>query len=315
VGLSIDVVIPTFDAWPLLERCLAHLQFQTVSHTPIVVDNGSGDETVRRVRDGFRHVQLVELDRNHGFPAACNRGVAAGSGDVVVLLNNDVYPRPDFLERLVAPLLADVRVGSVAALLVRPGETQIDAIGLTVDATLAGFPRLRGCSAEEASATRPALVGPTGGGGAYRRAAWEEVGGLDGGVLGYAEDVDLALRLRTAGWLAAAAPEAVGVHLGSASFGHRSAWQRYHGGFARGYFLRRYGVLGSSAGPRALVTEAIVVLGDLAISHDLNALRGRVAGWRSAAGLPRRARPPAEAIDHSISFRESLRLRRIAYGP
>ena len=43
--------------------------------------------------------------------------MAAGDGDVVVLLNNDVDCRPDFLERLVAPLERDPALGSVAALL------------------------------------------------------------------------------------------------------------------------------------------------------------------------------------------------------
>jgi len=56
-----------------------------------------------------------------------------------------------------------------------------------------------------------------------------------------------------------------------------------------------------------------VVTGDAAISRDLNALRGRLAGWRSARHLPRRD-ASADAIDASITFWESLRLRRIAYS-
>src|SRR5207248_7175773 len=102
----------------------------------------------------------------------------------------------------------------------------------------------------------------------------------------------------------------VALHVGSASATHRSAWQRYQGGFARGYFLRRYGVLRSSAAPRAFATEAIVVAGDaLIFSRDLVALRGRAAGWRAGGRRPRNPRPPREAIDGSITFRDSLRPR------
>jgi GT2 family glycosyltransferase len=128
------------------------------------------------------------------------------------------------------------------------------------------------------------------------------------------EDFDLALRLRSAGWRSVLAPDAVGVHLGSATHGHRSAWQRRHGGFGRGYMLRRYGLLHGPTAPRTIATEAVVVLGDLAVSRDLAALQGRVSGWRAGRRAPRLPRPPAEAIDEEIGFRDSLALRRGVYG-
>jgi GT2 family glycosyltransferase len=137
---------------------------------------------------------------------------------------------------------------------------------------------------------------------------------LDEALFAYSEDFELGLRLRAAGWKAAAAPDAIGIHIGSATHGHRSEFQRRHGGFGRGYLLRRYGVLRGRNAPRALLTEAIVVVGDVIISRDLAALRGRVAGWRAARGLPRRIAPPHEAIDHSIGLRASLDLRRGVYA-
>lgn len=314
---SIDVVIPAHNGWELTESCLEHLAAQTVPHSVVLADNGSTDGTPERVRDAFPHVRVLELGANLGFPAACNRGVHAGTGDVVVLLNNDVDCRPDFLERLVAPLAADDRIGSVTALLLTPGEEQIESFGLAVDPTLAGYPRLRGRPAPEAQTEDPILVGPTGAGGAYRRRAWVEVGGLDEGVRFYGEDVDLALRLCAAGWTTTGTAGAVGLHVGSASASHRSTWQRYQGGFARGYFLRRYGVLSTPTAVRTAVTETLVVVGDaLVFSHDLAALRGRVDGWRAARGRPRVARPPRDAIDRRITFLKSVGLRLGVYsGP
>src|SRR6202040_3114051 len=119
-----------------------------------------------------------------------------------------------------------------------------------------------------------------------------------------------AWRLRQEGWLTTCAAEAVGVHLGSATFVSRSAPQRRLAGFSRGYLLRRYGVLRSRFAARTLLTEMIVVLGDALRSHDLLALTGRFAGWSAASGKPRLAPPPSAAIDGSISLRESLELRR-----
>src|SRR5437016_2937856 len=103
-----DVVVPVYNGWHLTERCLEHLRKQTLSHTVIVCDNGSSDGTAERVRTSFPEVRVVELGANFGFGVACNRGVRAGTHDIVVLLNNDVECRStEFLERLVVPLRDD----------------------------------------------------------------------------------------------------------------------------------------------------------------------------------------------------------------
>jgi GT2 family glycosyltransferase len=311
---TVDVVIPVHNRWDLTESCLQHLREQTSSHQVVVCDNGSTDGTPERARSTFPEARIVELGANLGFSVACNAGVRAGDGEIVVLLNNDVDCPPDFVERLIGPFAAHDRIGSVAAVLLRPADRRIESFGVTVDATLAGYPRLRGCTSAEAQASRPSLAGPSGAAGAYRRAAWEEVDGLDEGAFSYGEDVDLALRLRAAGWSAVGADDAVAVHVGSATARARSAWQRYQGGFSRGYFLRRYGVLSGRGAVRAFATEAIAVAGDaLVYSHDIAALRGRIRGWRAAAGLPRREMP-VDAVDRGITFTESLRLRRDIYS-
>lgn len=279
----------------------------------IVSDNGGSGETAERISSEWPAVRLIRSSDRLSFAAACNRGASAGDGEVVVLLNNDVYCRPDWLERLVAPLEAEPQTGSVACLLVRPGERVIDSVGLCVDRTLAGFPRLTGLPVERAGDARPRLAGPAGAAGAYRRTAWNQVGGLDEAIFAYAEDLDLALRLRGAGWRASAVPEAVGMHLGSATHGHRTAWQRRHAGFARGYLLHRYGVLRSRQAMLALTIEAAAVLGDAVLSRDLAALSGRVAGWRSASGLAGRG-APADALDPEIGISDLLALRMSAYA-
>jgi N-acetylglucosaminyl-diphospho-decaprenol L-rhamnosyltransferase len=314
VSLSIDVVIPTHDGWELTEHCLQLLARQTVAHTAIVADDGSSDGTPAAVRREFPAARVVETGANLGFSVACNRGAEAGTGEVIVLLNNDVECPVDFLERLVAPLADDARVGSAAAVLLQPQDELVDSVGLTADRTLAGFPRHHGRPVAEAGDPVPVLTGPSGAAGGYRRAAWEEVGGLDEGVFFYLEDLDLALRLRSTGWEAAAALDARAVHRGAASIGPRSARQRRQAGFSRAYFLRRYGLLRSTAAARVLLTEATVVAGDAVLERDLEALRGRIAGWREAANRPRSPAPPTEAIERSIGLRESLRLRRSAVG-
>jgi GT2 family glycosyltransferase len=305
----VDIAVVAYRRWDLTRSCLEHLARQTRGHRLYVCDNGCDEGTAERVRAEFPAAHVLQMERNMPYAVACNAAAAAGSGEAIIMLNNDVDARPDFVARLVAPLQDDPRVGSVAALLVRPGEAAIDSAGLVADPTLAAFPRWQGHPPSAARADRPALTGPAGAAAAFRRGAWEQVGGLDETIFAYMEDFDLAVRLRNAGWDTALALDAVAVHVGSATHGHRSPSTRRNGGFGRGYVLRRYGVLRTRAGLRALATEAIVVAGDAVLSRDTAALRGRLAGWRAGARQPRHPFPGG-AVDAQISFVRSLRLRR-----
>jgi N-acetylglucosaminyl-diphospho-decaprenol L-rhamnosyltransferase len=190
--LRIDVVVPIHGHRAIAERCLRALAQQTLAHRTIIVENA-----------------------HRGLAAACNAGIAQGSGDVVVLLEDDVIAPPAFLERLTAPLHDDPRVGSVASVLRRPESQLIDSAGLTADATLTGFPRLRGRPERKASAKRPVLLGPAGAAGAYRRVALRAVGCMDEQLPYAHEDLDLALRLRAAGWSTVLAPDARAEHVRS----------------------------------------------------------------------------------------------------
>lgn len=304
---SIDVVITTREGWEFTRRCLEHLAKQTVQHRVIVSDGGSTDGTPDHIRTRFPYVTLVAHADDPGYAAATNNGVAAGTGDVILLLNNDAYCRPDFVEELVGAF-ADESVGAVAPVTVRADESTIDGVGLTLDVTLAPFIRLSGRPVDDATADRPLLVLPGGGADAYRRSAWVEAGGFDEQLSFYGADVDLGLRIRSKGWRTVAAPRAVAVHIRSATSGHRSGRARESGGWARGFILRRWSVLGSRAAVRAVTTEALVSLADMALSRDTVAARSRIRGWKAARGVRRLAVPPG-CMDPGIGFVESLRRR------
>jgi N-acetylglucosaminyl-diphospho-decaprenol L-rhamnosyltransferase len=301
--VRIDVVVPSAEAGDMLVAALGSLEAQTAPHTTYVVANGAPAERAAAVAERFPDVVVLPLAENDGFGRAVNRGVAAGDGEAVVLLNDDMEVRPDFLERLVAPLEADASVGMVAGLMLVPGsEDLVDAFGIELDPALSAYNRLR----HAPLGTPPGrLAVPSGGAVAYRRAAWEQAGGFDPRFEAYGEDVDLGLRLRLAGWGAAEAPDAVGTHLGGGVLGRYAPRQRWLAGFARAFLLRRYGVLRSRVAPRALVLEAFVVGWGLVRHRTLMPVRGRVAGWRAARG--ERLPVPAGVVDDRITAREALR--------
>ena len=304
-----DIVVVTWHGREVLASCLEHLDRQTERDRVIVVDNASGDGTAELVRERFPHVTFLELPENRGFGAAVNAGAAAGDGDAIVLVNNDLDADPGFVAALLEPLRADARVGMVAGMTLMPGRAAVDAFGIQLDAGLAAYNRLR--HAPPAQAERAGLLaGPSGGAAAYRRVAFDAVGGFDETLIAYGEDVDLLLRLRAAGWESAAAPEARGIHLGGATIGVDSPRQRWLGGFARGFLLRRWGVLRTRGALHALAVDLLVIGWGLARHRTLVPLRSRVAGWR-AAGRGSRPLPPG-AIDRSVGLGEAIRRLRTA---
>lgn len=305
--MTADVVIVTWQARDLVARCLSALRADPSEKRVIVVDNASGDGTAELVRSEHPEATLVEMPENVGFGRAVNAGVRAGHGEAVVLLNNDVLVDPGFVGAIVSPLSSQ-GVGMVAGLTTIPDSGLVDGFGIELDRALAAYNRGRHAPVGAAAGR---LAMPSGGAAAYRREAWEAAGGFDEALFAYGEDVDLGLRLRALGWEAAEAPDARGVHLGGASTGVDSPFQRELAGFARGFLLRRYGILRSRAAPRALAVEAMVVGWGLARHGTLVPLRARARGWRAAGRDGPRPLPPG-AVDPAIGTVESIRRLRTA---
>lgn len=300
------IYIPNFNGADRLGPVLRALGEQTRPAEVVLVDNGSGDDSVELARRELPEVRVLELGENLGFGPALNRAVAAQPGDPVILLNDDAVPGPRFVEALLDGL--GEGVDSVAGVLVQERAPElIDSAGVVADATLMGFDYLHG-EPVAAAETAPAPLGPTGGAALYRRAAFEAVGGFDERIFLYYEDLDLALRLAAAGGRCRLAPEARALHAYSASLGAASAAKYARTGWSRGYMLRRYGVMRSPGlALRALACEGALCAGQLLRDRTASGLRGRLRGWRDAAGLEPREATGAPLLE--IGPREALALR------
>ena len=109
-GLT-SIVILTHNQLEYTRLCLETLRLVTDEpYELIVVDNGSSDGTVEylRAQDGVR---LIANETNRGFPAAANQGIAAATGNQILLLNNDVVLTTGWLGRLLRALHSDPAIG------------------------------------------------------------------------------------------------------------------------------------------------------------------------------------------------------------
>ena len=297
------VVIPTLNARDLLAEALAALEVQTVAHDVVVVDNASTDGTAELVAQRWPGARVLRLEANLGFGRAVNRGVELVETEAVVLINNDVICRPDFLERLLEPLEGGAAMAAGVLLQHdRPG--LVDSAGIELDGTLRSWDSFWNRDVESMDGAEP--VGPCGGAAAYRTDLFREVGGFDDAFFAYWEDVDLALRLRLAGHGCVRAGAARALHKHGQTLGAASPAQRRLEAFGRAFVLARYRVARRSV-PSRLRIAALdwpVLLVHLVVRRELGPLRERWRGTR--AGLARPAlRAPVELAQ--VSFGEALR--------
>jgi len=224
--VRVAVVVPNLDGERWLPGLLGSLGEQTrAADVVVVVDNGSRDGSLALLAG--RGVRVVPLAANTGFAAAVNTGIAVARAQgcgAAALVNTDVVLEPDWLERCVARLAEDPGVGSVATKMVLLGDgaggsdgpaggrdapprrALLDDCGDVLRRD--GVAEQRGHGrVDDGRWDAPGEVwGASAGAAVYRLAALDAVGGLDETYFAYLEDVDLALRLRLAGWRCAYEP-------------------------------------------------------------------------------------------------------------
>jgi GT2 family glycosyltransferase len=102
-GPRFSVIVPTYNRLPILTKCLAEMEAQTLPSNDfevIVIDDGSSDgtqEALRKYHPPFRFQYLRQT--NSGTGAARRNGVAHASGEYLLLMNDDTICDRDLLEQ------------------------------------------------------------------------------------------------------------------------------------------------------------------------------------------------------------------------
>jgi GT2 family glycosyltransferase len=220
---ALSVVVTTYEGRELLADCLGALREQTrVPDEVLVVDDASPGDDAAWVRERFPSVRTLRLPENRGHAGAAGAGVAATSGELVAVLNNDVVAERHWCARATEAFV-DADVGSVATLLVRfedPGI--IDSAGDEYMVVGVAFKRGEGAPAERYGRAGE-VFSACAGAAVYRRAAFLECGGFDARLGGYYDDVDLGFRLRLGGWRCVYEPAAMARHRVGVTYGR---WPR-----------------------------------------------------------------------------------------
>lgn len=249
-GLTVSVLIVSYDTSDLLRRCLASL---ADADEIVVVDNGSSDGSVEMARHEFPDVVLVASGVNRGFGAGVNEAARHATSDCFLLLNPDAQIGPGSLPQMVELLAQRPGAGAI-------GFRQVDAAGVfqlsfgPAPSLLLEFVRMvvqrrldrgdvRLARFIDHCFSRPCRVPwVTGSSLLLRREAFEAVGGFDEGYFLYFEDADVCQRLSSrVGPIWYDPTVTVVHHRGASAVGRRREVMRHYRASQRRYWQQHGG--------------------------------------------------------------------------
>ncbi len=219
-----------------VKNCLSSLFAQTHHNFELLIaDNNSSDrgpEIARKIigeNIGQRHWKFTSYGQNIGFAAGHNRHIAEAKGKYVFLLNTDVILAENFLAEAVKVLEQNDKCAAVQPRCLRLKEINgvfektdiIDNFGLVILKNRRIIGRGQGQPAKDKFLKEEEVFGADGAAPVYRQEALDDIKicvnqqceYLDEDFLSYKEDVDLAWRLRLAGWRTIYAPQVIAWHV------------------------------------------------------------------------------------------------------
>jgi GT2 family glycosyltransferase len=192
---DVTIVIPNWNGKALLEEYLPSVLSCTKGASIIIVDDCSSDDSVAFIQKNYPSITLVQKNIHEGFSGTINEGVAHAHTPLVLLLNTDIEPLPQYLDT-VFPYF---------------DKEETFAVGLKDNSREGGKSIYRGRGI--ASFQRGMYIHTRGevnsndtawvscGSGVFRREIWNKLGGLDTLFHPfYWEDIDISYRAVKAGY-------------------------------------------------------------------------------------------------------------------
>lgn len=223
--MTVDIIIPVYNAATLLRRCLDALDRNTAVESArlLVIDDASPDPSVAALLSEWRacsplNPTVLHNASNLGFVGTVNRGIDATTGDVL-LLNADTEVTADWLPRLTAALASDARVATVT-----PFSNNAEICSwpdfCRANPVPADPGRVAQAFASSGAPSYPELPTAVGFCMLIRRAALQAIGSFDRATFGrgYGEENDFCVRAAGHGWRNVLADDCYVIHAGGGSF-------------------------------------------------------------------------------------------------
>jgi N-acetylglucosaminyl-diphospho-decaprenol L-rhamnosyltransferase len=282
---ELAVVIVNYNTGDYLERCLASLQAHRgeIGTDVLVIDNASHDGSHTKALDAHPWARLIENRENVYLSPAWNQGIRETDAPYVLLLNPDTEWWAGTLADYVAIARAHPRAGIVGPMVRntdgtvypsgRPLPSVADAVGHAFLGPFAPgnrFSRRYHMEGWDRSTERE-VDWVSGSCMLLPRTVFDQVGMLDESFLLYGEELDLATRLRDAGWSVLFTPQVEILHALGVSTGRSRRMTVMHSASVYRYY-RKHRATGWRRLTLPLAWTALRARAEIAW------LRGRFAG-------------------------------------
>ena len=243
----LGIIIANWNGEKLIDKCLKSLNEQTFKDFKIyIIDNDSKDNSNKIINyyKSKLNIELTNLDHNSGFAKANNIGIKQAirdKCDYILTLNNDVELTKNCLENAVNNIKEDKDNDIFQLFMVNYYDrNKCDAVGLLFDEKLIPIQLGLKQNVEKIMKSEVNIEGVCAGAAIYSSKCLEKVkldenNYFDSNFFAYYEDVDLALRLKNAGFKSTLLKDSIVYHMHSATGNKTSGFKEYY--LARNLFL------------------------------------------------------------------------------
>lgn len=224
-----SIIITNYNGLSFIKDCLDSLENQIFKDFEVIfVDNNSIDNSVNFVKEHYSNVIFILNSINRGYGGGCNDGAKASKGDYLFFLNTDTTLLPDCLLNLDEGIHLFPDYGMYAPKMIYPNG-KINSTGLCISLSGAAWDRGLG-EKDIGQYDKPdEIFGPCGGAAVFKREPFLEINGFDESFFLFMEDVDIIIRMQSAGWKCRFLPHSTVVHHHGGITGVGSDFSVYYG--------------------------------------------------------------------------------------
>ena len=232
----IDICIPVYGMFELLEKCLNSLPaaFGEVPYRVYIYDNATPVPMEEKQAFYSRFpVKVTYSKRNLGYPLACNLASKKGNNKYVFLLNSDIEMFPGSGERMVNYLRTDETLGLLGMKLYFPEQVdyehqqarpagKVQHYGISFNIHARPYHPFAGWSKDNPKVSKP-IEPPavTGAALMIRRSLWQRIGGYNNDYgQGTYEDLELSMEVKKLAKRVAIFPDCEAYHYTNATALH-----------------------------------------------------------------------------------------------
>lgn len=219
----------------ILDNCIRSIFNNSYRNFELLfIDNGSKDDSVEHIKKlfgGDKRLRIIELNKNYGTTGAKNFGVKLSKGELLYVLNTDIYLKKETLKKMSEVMKNNSDIGILSCKLVKPnGIVQSEGKSFYTNYSLLGtlYPTLFDGLYFKNIKKRGNLNivdWITGGALMIRKNIFDILGPYDENYFMYSEEVDIAYKAKKIGYKVACINDYETLHFHKLTSKNFSKWQ------------------------------------------------------------------------------------------